>query len=69
LHSEELHNFYFLLNIIGVMKSRRIGWAGYVARMEDMKRAYAIFVGKPEGTKPLGRRLRWRIILELSLDK
>jgi hypothetical protein len=33
LHNEELHDLYSLSNIVRVIKSRRMGWAGYVARM------------------------------------
>jgi len=55
LHNEELHNLYISPNVIGVIKSRRIRWAGYVARMAQTKNAYNILVGKPEGNRQLGR--------------
>jgi hypothetical protein len=60
LHNEELHNLYSQSNIIRVMKSRGMGWVEHVARMGAMRSAYNIFVGKPEGKRPLGRpRRRW----------
>jgi hypothetical protein len=56
LHNEELHNLYSLPNIIRMIKSRRMRWAGHVARMGERRNAYMILVGKPEGKRPLGRR-------------
>jgi hypothetical protein len=47
-------------NIIRIIKSRRIRWAGHVARMGEKRNAYRILVGKPEGKRPLGSpRRRW----------
>jgi hypothetical protein len=58
LRNEELHNLYFSPNIIRMIKSRRMRWAGHVARMG--RSTYRILVGKPEGKRPLGRqRRRW----------
>jgi hypothetical protein len=54
LHNEELHNLYALPNIIWVIKSRRMRWAVHVARMGEMRNAYNILVGKPEGKRLLG---------------
>jgi hypothetical protein len=60
LHNEELHNLYFSQNIIRMIKSRRIRWAGHVARMGAKKNGYRIMVRMPEGKRPLGRqRRRW----------
>jgi hypothetical protein len=60
LHNEELHNMYASENIIRLMKSRKIRWVGRVERMEGMRNAYKILIGKPEGRRPLGRhRRRW----------
>jgi hypothetical protein len=60
LHNEELYDMYSS-NIISVNKSRRIRWAGYVARMGDRRGAYRVLGGKPEGKRPLGRhRRRWK---------
>jgi hypothetical protein len=59
LHNEELHNLYSSPSIIRMIKSRRMRWVGHVARMGE-KYAYRIFVGNPEGKRPLGRtRRRW----------
>jgi hypothetical protein len=49
LHNEELHNLYSSPNMIRMMKSRRMRWAGHVARMGEMRNAYTILVGNPEG--------------------
>jgi hypothetical protein len=60
LDNEELHNFNFSPNIIRAIKSRRMRWKGYVARMGELRSTYNIFVGKPEGKGPLGKsRRRW----------
>jgi hypothetical protein len=48
LHNEELHNLYSSPNIIRMIKSRRMRWAGHVARMREKRNAYRILVGKPE---------------------
>jgi hypothetical protein len=48
LHNEEFHNFYSAPNIIRMMKSRRMRWAGYVARMGEKRNIYRILAGKPE---------------------
>jgi len=66
LHNEELNFLYFLPNIVRVVKSRRMRWAGHVARMGEDKVVHRVLVGKPEGKKPLGGQdvdgmiiLRW----------
>jgi hypothetical protein len=60
LHNEKLHNLYSSLRIIRIIKSRRMRWAGHVARMGENRNVYRLLVGKPEGKRPLGRpRLRW----------
>jgi hypothetical protein len=57
LHSKELHNLYPSQNIIRqINNSRRIRWAGHVARMVEQRKVYRVLVGKPEGKRPLGRR-------------
>jgi hypothetical protein len=59
LHNEELHNLYLSPNIIRQIKSRRMRWAGHVARMGEERKVCRILVGKP-GQGPLGRpRRRW----------
>jgi hypothetical protein len=68
LHNEELHNFYSSPNIIRMIKSRRMKWAGHVARMEEKRNAYRKLVGNPEGKKPLGRpRRKWVDNIKIDL--
>jgi len=55
LHNEELNGLYTSPNIFRVIKSRRIRWAGHVARMLKRRGGFRVLVGKPEGKKPLGR--------------
>jgi hypothetical protein len=55
LHDEELHNLYSSPDIIRQVKSRRMRWAGNVARMGEERKVYKVLVGKPEGKRPLGR--------------
>jgi len=60
LHNEELNNLYYSPNIVRVIKSRRMRWAGHLARMGEERGVYRVLVGKPEGRRPLGRpRRRW----------
>jgi hypothetical protein len=53
LHNEELHDLYSSLNIIILIKLRRMRWAGHIARMGEKRNAYRLLVGKPEGKRPL----------------
>jgi len=55
LHNEELSDLYSLPNIVRVVKSGRMGWAGHVARMGEGRGVHRVLVGKPEGKRPLGR--------------
>jgi len=55
LHNEELSYLYSLPNIVRVVKSRRMRWAGHVARMGEGKVVYRVLVWKTEGKRPLGR--------------
>ena len=60
LHNAELHALYSSPDKIRDPKSRRLRWAGYVARMEQSRNAYRVLVGEPEGKRSLGRpRRRW----------
>jgi hypothetical protein len=60
LHNEELNDLYSLPNIVWVVKSRRMGWVGHVARMGEERDVHRVLVGKQEGKRPLGRpRRRW----------
>jgi hypothetical protein len=68
LHNEELHGLYSSPSIVMVIKVRRMIWAGHVARMGEMRGAYNILVGRPEGRRPLGRpRLRWEDNIKVDL--
>jgi hypothetical protein len=55
LHNDELHDLYSSPNIVKVIKSRRMRWAGHVARMGEGRGVYKVLVGRPEGKRPLGR--------------
>jgi hypothetical protein len=56
----ELHNLYYSSDIIRMIKSRRMRWAGQVARMGEMRIAYKILVGHLEGKRLFGGpRHRW----------
>jgi hypothetical protein len=60
LYDKELNDLYSSPNIIRVIKSRRMRWAGHVACMGEKRGAYRILVGRPEGRRPFGRpRRRW----------
>jgi len=56
LHNEELNDLYCSPNIVRVIKSRRMRWAGHVARVGEERWVYRVLVGKLEGRRPLGRR-------------
>jgi hypothetical protein len=61
---------YSSSNIIKQIKSRRMRWAGHVARMGEETKVYRVFVGKPEGKKPLGRpRCRWEDEVRMDLGE
>ena len=59
LHNEELSDLYSLPDIVRVVKSRRMRWAGHVARVGEGRGVHRVLVGKPEGKRPLGRPRRW----------
>jgi hypothetical protein len=68
LHNEELHNLYSSPDIIRQVKSRRMRWAGNVARMGEERKVYKVLVGRPEGKRPLGRpRCRWEDGIRMDL--
>jgi hypothetical protein len=60
LHNVELHNLHLSPDIIRQTKSRRMRWAGHVARVGEGRNVYRVLVGKAEGKRPLERpRRRW----------
>jgi hypothetical protein len=68
LHSGELHNLYSSPDIIRQVKSRRMSWAGHVARMGEGRNVYRVLMGKPEWKSPLGRpRRRWEDGVKMDL--
>jgi hypothetical protein len=68
LHSGELHNLYSSPDIIRQIKSRRMRWAGNVARMGEGRNMYRVLVGKPEGKRPVERpRHRWEGGIKMDL--
>ena len=68
LHNEELSDRYSLPDIVRVVKSRRMRWAGHVARVGEGRGVHRILVRKPEGRRPLGRpRHRWEEIKKIRL--
>jgi hypothetical protein len=70
LHNEKLHNLYSLPSIIRMIKSRRMRWAGHLARMGNKRNTYRILEGEPEGKRPLGRpRHRWVDNIQMDLRK
>jgi len=61
---------YSLTNIVRVVKSRRMRWAGHVARMGEGRVLHRVLVGKPEGKIPLGRRrCRWEDNIKMDLQE
>jgi hypothetical protein len=70
LHNEELNDLYCSSNIFRVIKSRRMRWAGNVARMGEGRGVYRVLVGKPEGMRPLGSpRRRWEDNIKMNLQE
>jgi hypothetical protein len=70
LHNEELYDLYSSLNIIRIIKSRRMRWAGHIVRMWEKKNMYRLLVGKPEGKRPLGRpRCKWVDDIRMDLGE
>jgi hypothetical protein len=68
LHDDELHSLYSSPNIVGMIKSRRMRWAGYLACMGEGRGVYRVLVGRPEGKRPLGRPgHRWEDDIKMDL--
>jgi hypothetical protein len=69
LHNEGLNDLYSLPNIVRVVKSRRMRWAGHVARMREGRVVHRVLVGKLEVKRPLGRpRRRWEDNIKMDLQ-
>jgi len=70
LHNEELNDLYSSPSIVRVIKSRRMRWAGHVARMDEERGVCRVLVGKPEGKIPLGRPgRRWVDNIRMDLQE
>ena len=69
LHNEELHSLYLSPNIVRVIKSRRLRWAGHVARMEEGRSAFKILTGKPTRNLWGDLGVDERTILEWTLKR
>jgi hypothetical protein len=70
LHNGKLNDLYSSPNIIRLIKSRRMCWAGHVARMGERIGVYRVLVGKPEGKRQLGRpRRRWEDNIKMDLQE
>jgi hypothetical protein len=68
LHNDELHSLYSSPNIVRVIKSRRMRWAGHVARMGKVRGVYRVLVGRSEGKRPMGRpRRRWEDNIKMGI--
>ena len=68
--NRELNDLYSSPNIVRVIKSRRISWAGHVARMEAGRGVHKVLVGKPEGKGLLRRpRRRWEDNIKMDLEE
>ena len=70
LYNEELHSLYRSPNIVRVIKSRRLIWAGHVTRIEKGRSVFKILTGIPAGNIPLGRpRRRWEENIRMDLKE
>jgi hypothetical protein len=67
INNDELHSLYSSSNIVRVIKSRRMRWAGHVARMGEGRGVYRVLVGRPESKRLLGiPRCRWEDNIEMD---
>jgi hypothetical protein len=70
MHGTKLNDLYSSPNIVRVVKSRRMRWAGHVACMGEGKGVHRVLVGKPEGKRPLGRpRCRWEDNIKVDVEE
>jgi len=69
LHNEELNDLYSSSNIVRVIKSRKMRWAGHVTIMVEIRVVYRVLVGRLEGKRPLGRPgRRWEVNIKTDLQ-
>jgi hypothetical protein len=70
LHNEELNGLYSSPNIVRVIKSKRMRWAGHVAPVRERRGVYRVLVGKPEGMRRLGKPRRgWQDNIKMDLQE
>jgi hypothetical protein len=70
LHNEELRDLYSSSSRIRILKSKRMRWAGHVARIVEKRNAYRLLVGKPEGKRQLEiPRRRWVDNIRMDLGE
>jgi hypothetical protein len=68
LHNDEIHSLYSSLNIVLVIKLRRMRWAGHVAHIGKGRGVYRVLVRRPEVKRQLGRPMhRWEDNIKLDL--
>jgi hypothetical protein len=68
LRNDEFHSLYYSPNIVRVIKSRRMRWAGHVVRMGVGRVVYRVLVWRPESKRPLGRpKRRWEDNIKMDL--
>ena len=68
MHNEQLNDLYFSPNIVQVIKSSRMRWAGHVVCMGEKRGVYRVLVRKPEGKRQLERpRGRWEDNIKMYL--
>jgi hypothetical protein len=68
LHNDELHSLYSSPNIVRMIKSRRMRWAGHGPSIGEGRGVYRVMVGRPEGKRPLGRpKRRWEDNIKMDL--
>jgi hypothetical protein len=66
----QLNDLYSLPKIVGVLKSRRMRWAGHVVSMGEGRGVHRVLLGEPEGMRPLGKtRHRWEDNIKMDLYK
>jgi hypothetical protein len=68
LHNDELHSLYSSPNIVRVIKSRRMRWAGHVARMVKGRGVDRVLIGRPEGKRPLEDNIKMDL-REIGIDR